>query len=135
MSEDKWSPSDRRRTSEQVDEQAERVWQLRLRGKQHREIARIENISIGRVTQLLDRIREQIPPRNVDHLVEEAAARYERMRDIYQDKADNGDKEAARLLLSIETEMRKLLGLDQPTRVESSGELVHRVIGVSDEDI
>ena len=125
-----------RRTPEEALDQAERVWQMRVHeGVPHRTIAKREGVSQQRVSQLLQMIRDQIPPRDIDHLVQEAVDRYEFLRGAYRAKAAAGDKDAVKILLSIEAEMRKLLGLDQPTRVEQSGGVRYEVTGLNPSDL
>lgn len=101
----------------------ERCWQMRVHGMTQAAIAEKLGVSQPAVSKMLAAVRESFPLRTREELVMMTEDRYSLLIGAFLPKAASGDAEACKLVLQIERDRRKLLGLDAPTatRVEHSG--------------
>lgn len=126
---------EQRRSPEEVQALAEKAWDMYLVGHPQRIIAKGLGISQTRVSALLKQIRDQIPKESREDAVTAAEERYNRLRAAYMDAAlEDGDKDAAKLVLQIENDRRRMLGLDAVTKVEQDTTVRYQIRGLEDDD-
>ena len=124
---------EQRRSHDEVQALAERVWDMYLAGHPQRIIAKGLGINQQYVSQLLRKIREQIPKESRDDLVQAAEERYNKLRTAHMGAALEGDVDATKVVLAIESDRRKMLGLDAVTKVEQDTTVRYQIRGLDDE--
>lgn len=125
---------EQRRSHDEVQALAEQAWDMYLAGHPQRIIARGLGISQRHVSTLLKQVRDQIPKESREDLVQAAEERYNKLRAAYMDKALDDDKDAAKLVLQIENDRRKMLGLDAVTKVEQDTTVRYQIRGLGGDD-
>lgn len=126
---------EQRRSPAETQALAEKVWAMYLAGHPQRLIATGLGISQQYVSHLLKQVRDQIPKESREELVQAADERYGKLRAAYMDAAlDDGDIDAAKLVLQIENDRRKMLGLDAVTKIEQDATVRYQIRGLVDDD-
>lgn len=124
---------DQRRSHDEVQALAERAWDMYLAGHPQRIIARGLGVTQPYVSTLLKQIRDQIPKESRDDLVQAAEERYNKLRTAHMEAALEGDVDATKVVLAIEGDRRKMLGLDAVTKVEQDTTVRYQIRGLDDE--
>lgn len=98
-------------------------------------IADKHNLSVPRVSQIVNRVRHLIPDPVREDVTKDVLEQLAAVRRGLMPEALNGDPKSIMALSKLWDRQAKILGLDAPTRVDAVAAIKYEVVGVSDEDL
>lgn len=98
-------------------------------------IAEVLEITQGRVSQIVTKVREGIEKQTRDEICQERVEQLKSVANAVMPMALSGDTKSVQALLKILERESKLLGLDKPSQVFSDNKVSYQVLGIDPSDL